>query len=274
MPRCLLPCVSVFALAISLVGCGTLPSPTSEKAPEFTFTAANRPTFAVAYYPYGCCVPRHLAAPIPNYTNWTNERMVRDLRRFQEVGFSTVLVCLGADRLNEEFIVDRYLQFLSEAGRLGGPKVVLLVGPAETPLRRDVLAKRFLAARIQASKQALQEGGRPVIYLRSGVDIIGESHPALMFQVIPKDEWYWAVAGTADGQTLHRGGGKVLQHSIWQGYKEHRPFLVVTWNDFETGNFVEPNSFDEARAAEIVQAEIRRVQNAVEAATKAPPLAD
>jgi len=266
-------CLLVLALTVLSVGCGTLPGPTA-KAPDIAFTAANRPTFVVAYYPYDCCVPRHLAAPIPNYNNWTNGRMVRDLRRFKEIGFTTVLVSISADQINEEFAVERVLQFIGEADRLGGPKVVLLIGSGQTPLRRDVLARRLLTARIQVSKQALQEDGRPLVYLRPEVDVIGESHPALMFQTMPKGEWYWAVAGTVSGQELRRDGGDMLRHSIWQGYLEHRPNLVITWNDFATGNFVEPNSYDESLASDIVLAEIRRVQNAVEAAGNAPSLAD
>lgn len=266
-------CLLVLAVTVLSVGCGTLSSP-KETAPDIGFTAANRPTFAVAYYPYDCCVPRHLAAPIPNYNNWTNGRMVRDLRRFREIGFATVLVCISVDQINEEFAVERVLQFIGEADRLGGPKVVLLIGSGKTPLRRDVLARRLLTARIQASKQALQEDGRPLVYLRPDLDVIGESHPALMFQVMPKNEWYWAVAGTVSGQELRRDKGNVLRHSIWQGYKERRPYMVITWNDFSTGNFVEPNSFDESLASDIVQAEIRRVEDAVQTAAHAPPLAD
>ncbi len=255
-------------------GCGTLSSPPAPPPPEIRFTAANRPTFAVAYHPYGASLPRHLAAPVPNYTNWTNERMARDLKRFQEVGFNEVLVCLTTDQVNDAPVLDRVFQFLTEADRQGGPKMVMLVGPGESPMNRELLARRLLAARIQASKLTVQEGGRPVVYLRPGVNVVGEAHPALLFQVIPKDEWHWPVSGTVSGREFQRENGNILRRSLWEGYGKKRRYIVLTWNDFSTGNFIEPNSHDGNLAMNIVQAEISRIEAMVLAVPNTPPLAD
>lgn len=271
--RSLLACCLLAASFLTLTGCGTM-SPPPPPPPEIRFTAANRPTFAVAYHPYGPSLPRHLAAPLPNYTNWTNERMGRDLRRFQEVGFGRVFVCLTTDQVNDGMILDRMLYFLSEADRLGGPQVAMLVGSGETPLVRDALARRLLSVRIQASRQAVQEGGRPVVYLRPGVNVVGESHPALLFQTMPKDEWHWAVSGRVVGRDLQREHGHILLRSMWEGYAKRRPVIVVTWNDFSTGDFVEPNSHDGAQVAELVQEEIKRIEDMVLAVPRGSRLAD
>jgi len=219
-------------------------------------------------------MPRHLAAPVPNYTNWTNERMSRDLQRFNEVGFDDVLICLSTDQTNDPVILDRVLYFLSEADRLGGPKVAMLVGAGTAPLNRELLARRLLAVRIQGSRQAMQEGGRPVILLRPGTSVVGESHPALLFLTLPKDEWHWVVAGTESGKELHRDHGNVLRRSMWDGYGRRRRYLVFTWNDFGTGNFIEPNSHDGTLAMDIVKAEVRRIEDMVLAVPAVPPLAD
>jgi hypothetical protein len=245
-----------------LVGCGTVTAP-KLTPPTLSFTAANRPDFVAAYYPYGVCMPRHLAAPVPNYTNWTNGRMVRDLRRFQEVGFGTVFVCLDTDRANDEFGLERSLQFLTEAERLGGPKVALLIGPGETPLRRDVIARRLLRARIHVAKQAVKEAGRPVVFLRPGVQVMGTSHPAIMFQTLVAKEYVWVEAGQVKGQELVRDKGNTLRQSIWNAYRQRARNIVVTWNNFENGNFVEPNSFDSSLRVDIVKEEIRRVAKSV-----------
>jgi hypothetical protein len=274
--RNILLCNVLFASCMILsCGCGTLiSSPPSPPPPEIRFTAANCPVFSVAYHAYGPCMPRHLAAPIPNYSNWTNERMARDLKRFQEVGFAQVLVCLTADQANEPLVLDRVLQFLTEADRQGGPMMAMLIGPGTAPLNREALAKRLLAARIQASKLTVQEAGRPVVFIRPGVDVVGEVHPALLFQVIPKNEWHWVVAGTMEGRDFQRENGNVLRRSMWEGYSKHRNHIVFTWNDFDTGNFIEPNSHDGNLAMDIVQAEIRRVEDMVLASATPPPLAD
>jgi hypothetical protein len=208
-------------------------------------------------------MPRHLAAPIPNYANWTNGRMVRDLRRMQQIGFSTVLVCMDTDRANDEFGLERFLQFLTEAERLGGPKVALLIGPGETPLRRDVMVRRLLKARIHVCKQAVKEAERPVIFLRKGVDVMGTSHPAIMFQTIVDSEYAWTTAGRVNGQDVVRENGNMLRTSIWNAYRSKAKNIVVVWNDFQNGNFVEPNSVDSSLCSNIVKEEVRRVAAAV-----------
>jgi hypothetical protein len=248
--------------SILLVGCETVTSP-KPTPPVLSFTAADRPEFVVAYYPYGVCMPRHLAAPIPNYTNWTNGRMVRDLRRMQETGFSMVFVCLDSDRANDEFGLERSLQFLTEAERLGGPKVALLIGPGETPLRRDVMARRLLRARIHVAKQAVKEAERPVVFLRPGTQMMGNSHPAIMFQTLVAKDYVWVTAGQVQGQELVRDKGHTLRQGIWAAYRRHARNIVVTWNDFQSGNFVEPNSFDSSLRLNVVKEEVRRVASAV-----------
>jgi hypothetical protein len=272
-------CRPLFALAAVLaVGCKSLPKPgrPKEVAPPIAFTAANRPVFATAYYPYGPCMRRHLAAPIPNYTNWTPGRMAKDVRRMQDAGFSEALVCLDTDMANDAFPVSRALRFVSQSGNIGGPRVAFLIGPGKTPLRRDVFAKRLVAARAHTSEQMLREGGRVVVYLRDGVDMMGESHPAILFRKATKDDWFWADSGTLSDRTLTREDGLILQHSIWQAYRVKARRILIAWNDFETGNFVEPNSHDSVAnlGTLTVRTEVRRVEDTVRAAAAVPALAE
>ena len=268
----------VVLAAILAVGCESLSHPGKPKAevPPVAFTAANRPVFATAYYPYGPCMRRHLAAPIPNYTNWTEGRMTRDVRRMQDAGFSEVLVCLDTDMANDAFPVNRALRFVSQSGNIGGPRVAFLIGPGKTPLRRDVFTKRLIGARAHTSEQMLREGGRIVVYLGDGVDVMGETHPAILFRKVTKEDWFWADSGTLSGRTLEREDGEILQWNIWQAYREKSRRILISWNDFETGNFVEPNSEDSVAnlATLTVRTEVRRVEDSVRAAAAAPALAE
>jgi hypothetical protein len=219
-------------------------------------------------------MPRHLAAPVPNYTNWTNDRMVRDLRRFQEAGFSTVFVCLDTDRANDDFGFERTLQFIEEAENLGGPTIALLIGPGESALRRDVIARRLVRVRINGAKHFMKEAERPVVYLRPGTDVMGISHPAIMFQTIVPKEYTWVEAGRVNGRELVRDGGNTLRHGIWAAYKAKAQNIVLTWNNFQNGDFIEPNSEDSTVAFDIAKEEIQRVRAAVGSAQTAPALAE
>ena len=258
--------------AVVLSGCKSLPSRSQQPAaPELAFTATDRPVFSAAYYPYGVCMPRHLAAPIPNYNNWTASRMSRDLQRIQEAGFDEVLVCLSTDIANDKFGLSRVIEFIDETARLGGLKVALFVESGKTPLRRDLLAERLVGARVHAGVAVLQEAGRPVVFVQDGVETMGASHPAIFFHTVKKSDWFWAASGALSGDVLVREDGRLLQRSIWQAYRQKARRIAIAWNDFHSGNFVEPNSHDsDAGVAMLtVRTETRRVADSVLASRRA-----
>jgi len=277
---------------VALTGCKTAPLP----PPEFAPGEQYRPTVAIVYYPFGKCFGRTIAEPLPNYSSWTDGRMDRDLRRISQSGVDVVALMMPLEEIGSgedaEFVLQRYSRFLELAlnARPRPLSVMLCVESANYDAKNMQTALAWIVLPSTLAHKALfRADGKPLVVLANGMDACRERHPAIKFRrASPKgDEWLWDSpsspttqlgAGNIDRQVFIRAGlvasvaggqvtwkaprdkGKTLRYAFWHAYRARARFIVVSsWNDFVSGDFIEPNSLDKERTMETLTEEIARV---------------
>jgi hypothetical protein len=276
---------------LSLSGCRTFQhlSP-----PPIRYTDKAAPVFLMKYYPYR---PNgyFIAQPVPNYTGWTGERMERDLGRMTLIGIDGVLVVVTPGMFADRFRRDRLLAFISMARRtdlrIG---FFLEPGPGGSTFQREALGEWVVAAGLRSAPACMKRNGRPLFIVGPGVRLDGPNHPAVSF-VHTKPvfrEWRWpnpgaakrwhlgkpgdqvlvragfrGADGVADDEktwTLPRSRGKTLQRQLWRAYDLRALTICISsWNDYTSGDFVEPNTLDGRAAYELLALEIARARRKI-----------
>jgi hypothetical protein len=272
--------------------------------PPVPYTASEQPVFLITYYPYRPD-GSFLAQPIPNYRSWTGERMERDLRRMSQIGLDGVLVAITPELFGDAFRRSRLEAFVRLAGT-GGPsrlpmRVSFFLEPSPdgggTSFSRDDLGGWFVTSGLRDAPGCLKIDGRPVVVVGPGVSVTGPNHPAvsfLMTDAASSAEWHWprpgapgrwalgspgaqvlvragfkgnGVAGDQKTWQLPRDRGKTLQYQLWKAFERHAMTICVSsWNDFTSGDFIEPNSLDGQMAYDILALEIARARSRLMAA--------
>ena len=255
---------------------------------------AAAPTVAVSYHPYGPGLVRSLAAPVPDYHGWTDERMDRDIGRMVSAGIDIVLLQLDLGGAAEEHRLERCRRFLElTAGESGKVKLTTAfwLTSAPGPALGDFV-RWHVRRGVGAFRSHYRVNGQPVVLLGRGVSSSTARHPALRIQRTdgPDAEWclgpengerVWvrkdgSVAvvrpgmAPADGRRakdkrwpLPRRRGRSLAEAL-ESLVERRPerIAVRSWNDFSAGDFAEPNSLDGKRMLGSLTDGIRRLRSA------------
>ncbi len=271
------------------VGCRT---PAPVEPPVFAPNEIYRPEIGLVYHPFGPAFTQDLARPVPNYQGWTSERMDRDLRRMAGCGSDFVLAVIKLDDITEDEL-NRYAEFFGVAERLGGsaPRIALLITTERYDRTKMAAILEWLVNSPLLGHSAWYRlGGKPLIVLGPGLNECRERHPALTFRraTDANSEWRWQLEGgpaalrlsknkeqvfiraglvvgdTADGTytwALPRNKGNTLKYFLWQAAQVRAPIICISsWNDFASGDFIEPNSLDGNQLMNRLQEELGRIR--------------
>ena len=260
--------------------------------------------FFVRYLPYPAAEHR-LAAPIPDYRGWTDERMERDMRRFADIGIDGVLLQISWKDFQDSFRSGRLRHFMVLAGSSTASPPVKIIPyldassfPGAVTLSYTDLARWTLADGAARSPALWRPAGRMTWVVDPRIRLSGNPHPAC--SVIRSGTDFPALSPALSGHLtvpgrfsavlvvagwrgdrnardshgrpvwqIPRRNGQTLREELWRAF-ESKPRMVIvsSWNDFLAGDFIEPNSLDGTTISEVLQAEIARVH----AACQPPPV--
>ena len=267
------------AIALALVSCG--PRPKNPSAP----------VFGIHYYPYTVSGVRTTATPTPNYKEWSEERMRRDLNRLAKTGVDVVIVSVNPEEIVRQGKGAAYLRFIELAGKMPrGPKVMFMA-ESHGSTKEDV--KAFLdwcaEQKFEGKKGYFLFEGKPLVELYDALGDKNARHDKLTVRhTVWCQEWYWGVAktpettelskngeqamvfagflknrdkGPADGWYLDRADGMTLRDRIRAAVAlKPKIICVASWNDFWEGHFIEPNSLDGNKLSQVLTEEIAAVK--------------
>ncbi len=264
--------------------------------PDWNAQGLTRPQVGIVYHPYGPCMYRELAAPIPNYQGWSDERMLRDFGRLSQSGVDFVLVALDAKRLSQDdFYRQRFLRLMElAAAQEDWPQLALAITGGSESL--DSASMKFITYWIVDiynlnSKIFRQLDRRALVVLEPAYAAWSAHHPALTFRFTAPRSGQWAWPNTSSGGSdissdrtqvallaggvipnddnsqftwkVSRANGRTLRDAFRQAVAGMPQFICIgSWNNFQDGSFIEPNSLDEFRLYETLQDELRRFRRA------------
>ncbi len=286
---------TVLACAVVLVGCAV-----RELPPVIMYGTGNPPVFMLVYHPYGASSVRRIAAPMPNYHGWTEERMERDWVRFRRLGIDVVLVTVDLSDVTEKFKLESYTRFFRVAESGGGrdhPKIALCLRDSTGEHGGAASLRMFtnwhITNGLGRSPAHFRLNGRPLVLLGEGTGRLRGNHPALAFVRAVGAGAPWTLTGSASGgvfqlsadghQAFVSGGcvgggavrderawatprlkGKTLRRALWAAFSAEARYIVVSsWNDFAAGDFVEPNTLDGESALDVLVKEMARARGAL-----------
>ena len=280
----------VCMVAVFVGGCVSVSPPSLEYAVD------GRPEFLVVYHPYDRGLSRTVAEPKPNYRGWPYERMERDLERMWQAGVGVLLLTLDADRALDSVRVGSYNRLFELAlGRDRGPKIAFWLyrssegGDCGEVI--DAFIRWHIGSGLGRSAAHFRVDGRPLVVLGQGFDAFVGNHPALTLRrtggvgarwtrrlttdvgeaVVCGDKRQVIVsalsprrdgAPTSSKELLRRRRrGMALRDALWAAFRAQAGMICVSsWNDFESGDFTEPNSLDERRMYQVLTEEIARAR--------------
>jgi hypothetical protein len=240
---------------------------------------APRPVVAVVYYPYEESLVRDVAVPVPDYSGWPDERMVRDFSRMAACGADVALVAIDPRVVREAGRAQRYERLLQLRRRHAAwPRVGFWLQACDCSadaVREDELVAWLGSLAGRYGEILFDVDGRAVVVVAPGFGPAPGQHPALTWLPAgPHGAWFWPAAardalelspdgagavvsaGMAvieqDGRvtwSVPRRRGKTLDRALAAALAAAPKFLcVASWNDYADGSFVEPNSLDGKRA--------------------------
>ena len=261
----------------------------------------------VLYLPYGQN-GAPLAMASPNTYGWTDERMARDVSRFVGAGLDGLILglqpTLFADPLQTER-VSHFLDLIEGRGTAGLSVVLMLIppGPAGVSVEAEVVGRWLAAPDLQRHACLYRREGRVMLVCPPEATLSGPPHPALyaVRTGAAGALWSWgdpaeATRGTpcgADRQVvvyagwrgrtapvdakgrpqweIERQGGRALEAEIRKAFSAKAGLICISsWNNYVTGDFVEPNTLDGDAVLRRLTALIRRAREADQATALQP----
>jgi len=285
--------VMVCALWIVAGGCASLRGALPSVSFPFGKPAAP-PKIVVRYFPYGPSLDRRFFAPVPDYRLWTDSRMVKDLDRMGAAGIDEVVVHVSSEGFGPAFRRERFGRFVVLASKPGvtRPRVVFELGA-------DISGNVDLFSAFQAwflhqhvgglSAYLREESGRPLIFFENAGNSPALRHPAIAYRGIgPGNAWAWShpapedlltragrrrvvaiCAGLLSGRDergrliwkIPRHGGRTIRAELRAACNlGAETILVSSWNDFSSGDCLEPNTYDGNEMIEAFSREIQRLR--------------
>jgi hypothetical protein len=294
-------------LVTGVVGCRSNGSNSAAPTPTWPYEAGERPRFTMLYLPYAQN-GAPLAMPSPTAYGWTDERMERDLSRLLNAGLDGLILGLQpttfADPLQTERVL-RFLDLVEGRGTTAFEVTLLLVptSPASAAIDAEAVGRWLATHDLQRRTCLRQQDGRVMLVCPPGMALSGPPHPALYTVRIGMAgaAWAWGDPGDparskptgADRQVLvyagwrgrtapvdakgrpqwdiERQGGRALEAEVRNAFNAKAGLICISsWNNYVTGDFIEPNSLDGDAVLRRLTALIRQARETA-AATPAPP---
>ena len=252
----------------------------------------NRPQIGILYYPYNKAMSQRLARPIPDYSGWPRERMVKDLHRLNDLGVDFIILNVNTADLKNSHRKSRYLEFFDLVANSQFPNLAFKI-TSENKLNMD--ERRYiinwLVSMCGSDPDAVFNfRGRCLVILPPFVKSWRQTHPSLMFRFTAPErrQWLWSYPGSGKAYTLGyqakqatvyggwqgddtgnnswllpREKGRTLQHALRTVVGRGADIICVdSWNNFKDGSFIEPNTLDSRSVYKTLQEEIRRIKKA------------
>ncbi len=266
-------------------------------APLPPLPPGRRPEFWVEYYPYPCWQQQNsisYARPVPDYNGWTDIRMERDLERLSAAGFQAVLLFLTPEHLAKATTLERVHRFYDlAAAQLEPLRVGIVLSPIanEFTLQLDNVMTFFRQQGFADKTNALKFAGTSLLFFDQNVKLLGQYQGALGY-VRFGDYWparsgtagqvqrgfTWVIAADNGGNAhllpkyhdrwiVPRGRGEQFAAALRQAMLSQAEIICVSsWNNFNRGSFIEPNSLEYDLFFNIFQSNARMLA----AASRAP----
>lgn len=273
----------------SLTGCRTA---TRTPPPEFSFATTDwRPQCLLEYYPYPTWEPESALQdirPIPAYTGWTDERMLRDIERFQGTAVSVIMLVITPQNLGQPDILTRVRRFYDLVAQNAPGLKIMLAFQAERQLKMpfsNVLGFMRKQGFLTHSAAWTPNNGPAVIAISSHLELSEERNstdltvwhfsrelperPHHLFDsssLATLGQCAWIIA--ADCGVVHSGAtpewqqrwnaprrnGLTLKTQLMQAWAQRLPYIIIgSWNNYSDGSFLEPNSLDGEKLLDIIR---------------------
>lgn len=252
--------------------------------------SGRRPEFWVEYYPYPCWQQQNsisYARPVPDYNGWTDIRMERDLARLSAAGFQAVLLFFTPEHLAKATTLERVHRFYALAAAQAMPlRVGIVLSPManEFTLQLDNAMTFFRQQGFADKTNALKFAGTALLFFDQNVKLLGQYQGALGYvhfggywpaRSAPPGQvqrgFTWVIAADNGGNAhllpkyhdrwaVPRGQGEQFTDALRQALLSPAEIICVSsWNNFNRGSFIEPNSLEYDLFFKIFQAHARIV---------------
>ncbi|NMA43340.1 MAG: hypothetical protein GX946_08145 [Oligosphaeraceae bacterium] len=242
--------------------------------PRYEFLAAyeHPPQFWLEYHPYppaqsASSQPKVRA--IPQNEGWTDLRMQRELKQFQAAGISTLLLHVSPEMLAAEHFAERLQKFHTFATELApGLSIAPVLCPTSEGMRLSVqntmqYVERLGFLQLPAS---LKLQGKPVLFFGGQIELIDDYKGARSYASLPAflDDRQNRADSVNIAEPLTSAQGNDLALRRYQGVffarqlqlaYDHKARIIYlkSWNNYEAGNFLEPNSLDRELMLQVLE---------------------
>ncbi len=227
-------------------------------------------------------------APVPEYDNWSIDRMDRDIIRISKSGLDGVLLAIEPSELNDSHKLDLIRSFLVLASKYNGFKVAFLFAPS----RRTQLSKSNVCSYLKRKKlldysSIYKYLDNNVLFFSDNVELVSTDKPDFLFiklnlsgksandepntalidyPSIPviidnaKSNYHivhifaglFGVVNDRSQWIVSRHNGHAFHANLESSSKLFPNLLVISsWNDYAQGSAIENNTLDNTQMQEI-----------------------
>jgi hypothetical protein len=220
------------------------------------------------YYPYTVSLHIGITQPIPDYADWTEERMKRDIKRALNVGIDFLLISIDAWETQNNTRTASYRTFFKmlENSNL----YACFMHEAHDAEHKDnVYVADWVCTNFANSSSYLRWKGRMLLVIYDCLADENFDDPRLTIRhTVWRKEWHWfdpynsapvlskngeqtiifpgyCLGGQPEKWLCPRDNGTFYENQ-WKQALQLNPelILIATWNDFWEGTFIEPNNLD------------------------------
>jgi len=272
-------CLLLIVLAIASIGTTTILA--GEKA-----LLARRPRVWVEYFPFYETheLPVEFR-PLPTYSGWTKERMVRDLQRLVENNLDGTVLCITPQDLADSYKRTRIKEFLELSQ--SSARTALLCLTADHPMQLDLgNTERFLKHQGIAEQISLyRQEQKIIIAFAQNIQLTGTDEKEFSHRVLGRD-WH-ALPCPADAVGISTTDNLVWIYTSYHeptktswpiqewklprdGFKHFRkaleksrelsPKIIVisSWNDWYNGSALEKSTLEGDKGLEVLRAQMEK----------------
>ena len=252
----------------------------------------ERPKIGITYFPYNAAMSQRLARPVPDYSGWPRERMVKDLHRISELGVDLVIIAIDAGTIKSDHRKSRYRAFftLIEDSQFPAAALKITSENSLTPTERRALFNWIVKMRDSYPGAFFKFKGRSLVILPPSIKSWRLNHPALLFRFTApsRHQWFWGPPKAGQNFRLDNQSRQAIVFAGWKAEGTQRRFwqmprnqgrtlrqalrtvvgrgvdfiCVDSWNNFQKGSFIEPNTLDGRSVYKKLQEEISRIKQA------------
>ncbi len=257
-------------------------------------TMSKQPSYLSIYYPFRITrfpvdSAKSTFKPIPEYDNWSIDRIDRDLARMVNCGLNGVLLAIEPSDITDVHKMDMIRTFLVLASKNQGFKVAFLFAPIrKTQLSRSNVSNFLKRKGLLDYSSNYRYSDSSVIFVSDNVELVSTGKSEFIFFTIglsiKKDADSDAIGlvtyptlslGSNDVKTsfkvvevfasffvendknqwlVSRKNGHSFHHFLEEACKVSPNIVVISsWNDYFQGSAIENNTYDNSQMQDILK---------------------